>query len=681
MTDNSWWKSSLRVIQTNLQVKDTPKMDPEKIAADMQDMGANVLVMNVGGIYAWYPTAIPSQTVNPYLPQDGDLLKTLIGACHRRGIRLVARYDFSKASDRVYQLHPQWFSRDAQNRPQVIGALRPGEWDLLYSTCINGAYRNDVAEEILAESLNKYEIDGVFFNAPHATNCHCSRCREKYREVYGADLPDREADWAPDWKSRCLADNIARLRKTIQAVPRDMPVILYYSIASDRLEDRLATCDMICTEAQDVLSLGWRDIPQSCKPALCVRLGASEPDRPKPFGIIHSCPCMDWRHTGLPPAEYMYWMSQVPANGGQIWHSITGFPDTISDKRLLRCVSEINHRIMRVEEAMEGAVSNAPAALIWDMHAGSMASAFGGQLNVPAAGWAEAMLDQQIPFDVLLPEQLSDRDLTRYRVLVLSSLHAVRDQMPLIETYVKGGGTVLCEAEDAPSPDVCRFLGIRPDTQKSEEMQASYLRLADDGAVRTGLEDTPLLPFAGSVLYAAPEKETAVWATLVPPFAPPEAVGAPPERASILTPRTDLPLLLQYPLGKGCVVSFLCSMTQMILKWKIPDHSTLVGNVLRYMAGDRLDVFLAPRRGIQLMDYTAPGRRLLHVVNGIGQRPLSENTPVQLTIRVKIGNRKVKAVRKLIQDETAKYSVDQGVLCIETGPVAVWEVFQIDETE
>lgn len=61
--NHEWWKKPLRVIQTNLQVLDTPKMEPEKIAAEMEDLGANVLVVNVGGIYAWYPTEVPFHTI------------------------------------------------------------------------------------------------------------------------------------------------------------------------------------------------------------------------------------------------------------------------------------------------------------------------------------------------------------------------------------------------------------------------------------------------------------------------------------------------------------------------------------------------------------------------------------------------------------------------------------------
>ena len=48
-----------------------------------------------------------------------------------------------------------------------------------------------------------------------------------------------------------------------------------------------------------------------------------------------------------------------------------------------------------------------------------LSKAFGGQMTAPANGWAEAMLSTQIPFDVLLPEQVASGRLAEYRVAVL----------------------------------------------------------------------------------------------------------------------------------------------------------------------------------------------------------------------------------------------------------------------
>lgn len=66
---NVWWKEPMRVLQYNLQVRDTPGMDAEKIARETEEMAANVVVMNVGGIYAWYRVRLVIINVNEFLPE------------------------------------------------------------------------------------------------------------------------------------------------------------------------------------------------------------------------------------------------------------------------------------------------------------------------------------------------------------------------------------------------------------------------------------------------------------------------------------------------------------------------------------------------------------------------------------------------------------------------------------
>ena len=100
-----WWQQPLRIIQPNMQVKDTAKINPEKLADQIMEMGANAMVFNTGGIYAWYSSQVKFHVHNDYLPHDSDLLRELIDSCHQRGIRFIARFDFSKAEDYTLSLH------------------------------------------------------------------------------------------------------------------------------------------------------------------------------------------------------------------------------------------------------------------------------------------------------------------------------------------------------------------------------------------------------------------------------------------------------------------------------------------------------------------------------------------------------------------------------------------------
>ncbi len=684
-----WWKDTpLRVIQTNLQILDTPKMDPEKIAKETEEMGANVLVVNVGGIVAWYPSDVPFHYVNPYLPNEYDLLDAIISACHRRGIKLVARYDFSKTYDRAYQLKPQWFARKADGMPTATGSMRPGEWDLLYTTCINAGYRNeDVALKVLKESLERYDIDGVFFNQPHPGPCSCDACKRKYRAMYGQPLPEDPAQYAPDWMSRVLRDCVDKWNRQVKEIKPDIPLILYYAISHDNLYDRFATCDMICCEPQDVLSLGWQNIPQSWKPALCIRLGRSEPDiAPIPFGIIHSCPGMDWRHTGLPPAEYRYWLSQVPANGGFIWHSITGFADTIPDKRILDCVSEVNHNIQKVEDEMFTATSTAEVALLWSMEGkGSLAKAFLGQAGNAAEGWAEAMIDRQVQFDVVLREQILAGRLSRYRVAVISRGTAMdADMTRALEAFVNGGGNLIVEGVPAVATDeALELLGIQRDVVHSESLIASYLRFEDipgGNPLIPGFERTPLIAHRGVVEYVTPLPGTQCLATLVPPFAPLEAVGAPPERASIMNPHSDLPLVLYHPAGKGGVMLMPFEISDLVVKYKLGEHSMLVGNAVNMMLGGNQRIVSDAIRGLQVIGYENEQAQLIHVVNGVGQRPLASNVTLSnVHIGIRWDGEAPPKVTAMLSGRTVSVTLADGWARVTLPSLEVWDVIKLEK--
>ena len=71
-------KDNLQIIQFNLQVQDTASMDPKEIAESVIVLGGNAVVLNIGGIYAWYNSKVPFHHINEYLPPDRELLRKII---------------------------------------------------------------------------------------------------------------------------------------------------------------------------------------------------------------------------------------------------------------------------------------------------------------------------------------------------------------------------------------------------------------------------------------------------------------------------------------------------------------------------------------------------------------------------------------------------------------------------
>ena len=55
-----------------------------------------------------------------------------------------------------YDAHPEWFFKMADGQPAIYNGL--------YLACINGGWYRQKAIEILTEALDRYDVDGCFFN-------------------------------------------------------------------------------------------------------------------------------------------------------------------------------------------------------------------------------------------------------------------------------------------------------------------------------------------------------------------------------------------------------------------------------------------------------------------------------------------------------------------------------------
>ncbi len=676
-----WYEEPLRVMQYNLQVADTPGMDAAKIARETEELACNAVVMNVGGIYAWYPSEVPFHHVNEFLPKDRDLLEELITEFHKRNIRFIARFDFSITDDTTYLQKPQWFARHADKSPYFQGEKRMGNWSLFLSTCALNGYRNEaVALPVMREALTKYDIDGVFFNAPMASPCHCEKCRAKYLETYGTPMPEDETSWDPQWLSDCTKYNIGNVYRAIKETREEVPMILYYipyswkgigfHIDRDSIYDRYQTADLICTEAQDVLSRGSEGIPRTAQPILAMKAGMRDDEAFRPFGIIHSCPGMDWRHTGLPVAEYLPWMAQIPASGGVLWHSVTGYPDTIHDKRILQAIDQVDHMIADTEAEMDGAKNCSEVLVCWDGDA-------------KAYSLCDALLKNHITFDLMQDYSVSLERMKGYRsVLVPDGLLKNKAIREAATAYAAEGGKVLVENSDPDTTLLMReVLGVREDMSMGEYLTASYMRIEDAGRCVTADMETDKLALRGQVTYCHPVEGAETLLTLIPPFAPVDVTGRPPERASIPVPKTDIPLLIRHRYGKGEVLFMPFCLSDLIGEYKLFDHYHLLGNMVDALLGRRALEVSGPST-IHVTAFCKEDRQLIHLVNETGERPLRETVPVA-GIRISAAipeGKSVKGVRATLEGRELTCEVKDGRVEINLPRLDVWQMIVIEYT-
>ncbi|GAB3254383.1 family 10 glycosylhydrolase [Larkinella harenae] len=152
-----WWKpNNLRVIQTNLPAYEAATLNPDSLLQDLLNCSANTLLINAGGIMAFYPTQLDFQYTNPYMKPN--TLGEVVQKCHQHGIRVIVRFDFSRVHESIFKAHPDWCYISPKGE-RIINTD-------MYVVSINAPYVQDRAFKIIGEVIDKFPIDGIFLNMP-----------------------------------------------------------------------------------------------------------------------------------------------------------------------------------------------------------------------------------------------------------------------------------------------------------------------------------------------------------------------------------------------------------------------------------------------------------------------------------------------------------------------------------
>ena len=186
-----WWMTEpIRWLQTNLRETDAA-LNPKQFVADVAALQRQC-AHDVG---RRHHSSLSQQgavrVCKPVYSAGHDTFGEVLSEAHARNIRIVSRWDFSKARKDAYDAHPEWFFKMADGQPAIYNGL--------YQACINGGWYRQKAVEILSEALDRYDVDGCFFN--NFTNpttdyserklglCHCDNCQRLYRERFQRDVP------------------------------------------------------------------------------------------------------------------------------------------------------------------------------------------------------------------------------------------------------------------------------------------------------------------------------------------------------------------------------------------------------------------------------------------------------------------------------------------------------------
>jgi hypothetical protein len=574
---SGWWmKEPLRWLQTNLREPDSGT-DPLALAREAARFKANVLHINMGGITATYPTQVPFHTRSPFLREGSDFFGEALNEAHRLGLRVVARFDFSKARRAAFEAHPEWFFVKADGQPVIYNGL--------YSTCINSAWYREHAIRILTEALEKYPVDGVFFNmfgnqsSDYSGNfvghCHCRTCKRLFRERYGRDLPARPDNDYRDFMFRSSREVAALFGRLIHA---KRPNAGYFNYIHEHT-------DGIMSESNTAMGRPLPLWPYTSSDNVN-RARNSEP------GKMSVNLCMQfvdyaWRFATVPDGEIRLRLWQNMAHGGALAFAING-TFAQQDRQAVEAARPVFEWAALNEQYLQGQQSMAKVMLL----ARGDASNYRGLFRL--------LTEEHIPFAVS-----TNLDWIGKRQVDLVVAPAA-DEAGLAP-YAAAGGRVLYVGAKPGSPEVKGYVRVR------DRARFPSLVLAD------------LLMLNGPFTMLEDDSKAAL--TMIPP-----SMFGPPEFIHTDMKETQTPALVSRDGGRSLWLPF--ELGSMYHRLSLPAHAGLMRDLLKELLPQRqLTTNAHPLVEVSLMKQGE--RTLVHLINLSGHSQTGYFEPLK-TGRIRI---------------------------------------------
>jgi hypothetical protein len=663
-----WYRRTVRWGQTNLNELDPTRYDGEWWRQHWRRTRVQGLVVNAGGIVAYYPSRYELHYRAEHLGER-DLFGEIVHMAREEGLAILARMDSNRALPAFYRAHPDWFTVNAEGQPSITQGR--------YQACVNSPYTKEYLPGVLREIIERYHPEGFTDNSWTGMGrrwiCHCPHCVEKFGRETGLDLP-REVDWTDPvyrrwikWSYACRIENWELNNRVCRE--HGGPDCLWLGmINGDPIYSHLSFCDlkevgaraeMLMSDQQSRKVTGFEQNGVSGKllhGVLCSGTGTAAGRRwdvviPESMATYVRGE-QAFRKAANPPLETRKWMVEGFAGGiSPWWHHIGAYQ---WDRRQFHTAEPL----MRWHEANEPYLYHrrpvANVGLLWSHENIDFYGRDDSQSRVlhPWHGYTTALTRARIPF---LPVHADHVDLHAQdlALLILPDLGAMSEaQCQAVRRYVEGGGSVVASANSGRYDEwgeprtgslLSDLLGIRHtgvrlgvEGQHSSSWEVhsghTYLRLASEEAARhpivAGFNETDILAFGGTLQQVELLPGAQAVATYVPAFP-----IYPPEFSWMRVPETDIPAIVarEHPSG-GRVVYLAADVDRCYGRRGLPDHGDLLANAVRWAARDATPLRVDGPGYVDCHLYRQDGRLILHLINlsGCNAWPayLEEHLPV-----------------------------------------------------
>ncbi len=615
--------------------------------------------------------------VHPSLPEGLDMVQEQIDALHARGLKAIGYYHTFN-SEPVARDHPEWRRVNAE-----------GEADET-SICMLGPLTDEWMLPHIAEAVRLYDLDALFFDGTYGhAPCYCDACQAAWAEASGgAPIPTGpdEPGWAAwvAWELERYRELRQRICDAIHEIKPDMVVSFNWAYAPRMPEP--------VPEGVGNLVADIYPDDQAFNGSYFSRywslLGV-------PFDIMNTAFLQWWGDWGCKPAIAMQQeVATTLANGGLTWIGYQMNERFDVEPAVMGELGKTLGFVQEREPWLKGAEPELSIAVLHSTASHLTQDRPAMWIDETSSRGAHRLLtESMLPYH-LMNEVTLDERLDELQVLILPDQRYLSGALvSRITDWVRDGGVLVAAGlsgtlDDAFEPTgrmaLEEVLGV--EMEGVYDQTHAYVEVIDP-RLEPGTLDMPHLAEATFALAKPVVDDVQTLAKLRAIYL--RSDGKPLLRWSPVGEDTGCPAITVRPYGQGwaCYLAGdLFRAYQAKNNWNLKH---VVANLLRALAPD-LPVEVEAPAWLEVVltrqPATAqrPPRRLVHLVNHHGNRPVDGNNvcvesvlPVRdVTVRLRVDSQP-NAVRLQPDGVEPVWSLEDGTLVVEIPQVDVHAILEI----
>lgn len=669
---NHWYQKPVRIMHTVLREIDARNYNADAVVDYLQKGSYNALCVNAGGIVDFFQNPLPAANVNRLMGEK-DVLKEISTACKNAGIKVIARIDFRGAEEHVYKKFPDWFMRNADNQPVVTKYQYENRSINLYAGCYLGKHRNEYANEYVSFVMENYAVDGIWHNSPGFNGiCYCPTCREIYKADLGTEIPmvksasEGELEKYMGWKRKTADQYMDRIKKTTKSFGDDKvytaEVFSIYGVG------QLMDWGIDLNSARDhfdiLVSVAFLTGHGADKYYFDLNYGSTiikflksmVPEREAV--VMYGGNGTSHRMVIEPSIDLKIWLWQILSAGGRFWNCyFSNVPTLTHDNRNAFNETEIYQFVRANEKVLEQHVPVARVGIYYSdptrlsyRKKSEEGDTFGSEIR----GIETVLMENHIPHDFILDNQISEDNLKKYSLVILPNVRCMSDtEIDLLKDFVREGGTLMAtyatslydtDGRERDDYGLSELFGVHYTGKKENTQKDNYQFILDKKhpIVEADSPQTELLFNAGFTALCKPVSGTKVICTWVPTIQ-----NQPPDKSWVEKFSTEFPTIVEHNYGKGKAMYFANQPDVLSHEIGHSDLRNLLLRSVRYLASDSIQVETNAPPSVNLgltASLIKPGQYILSLVNTTSGpvRPIRQLVPVQdIKVKLRLDGRSV----------------------------------------